>query len=457
MVGYCSARRLSDAIERYRRSPVPVHDVCRFEPSCSHYAQDALHQRSLPVALVLILGRLLRCNPLVRRGTRDPLTHGRWRPRPNAVATFLVTLALTGGVYTFAASLAEAGNIDGGCTATINGTDPSSLTENNPLVVHKGEQVVLSGRVPSSVADSGSQITSATVIRIAVVEGIFDAKTSAHHGTGPEWGGSVNVDNYLKYGAGLYRVTGVSAGTPGWSCSGKAYVLLKDGNPLTKPIGGAAAGLAVVGVAGAALSSLSRKAPEPSPTGPQAAESDLPAATTLTSGCMLAAILLVIVFGLATTGSATGAGAMAVARMPRQWAGRIWRRGHPVLGFVSGTVAGLGISVLVQQYGRWTLSITTAIAFPLLVGVLCAARAWLGHPYKMRQSSPLPPPPPGYGPPAPQGYGAVPGYVPQAPPQAYRAGPAYAPPPQYPPPPPQYPPPPPPDYGTPPLPDSPLG
>lgn len=47
--------------------------MCRFYPSCSRYAVQALQLKPLHVALVLICWRLLRCNPLCRGGY-DPVT-----------------------------------------------------------------------------------------------------------------------------------------------------------------------------------------------------------------------------------------------------------------------------------------------------------------------------------------------------------------------------------------------
>lgn len=51
---------------------------CRFTPSCSHYAAEALHTHRLPRALLLTTGRLLRCQPLCRGGS-DPVPPGPWR------------------------------------------------------------------------------------------------------------------------------------------------------------------------------------------------------------------------------------------------------------------------------------------------------------------------------------------------------------------------------------------
>lgn len=36
---------------------------CRFYPSCSHYAQQALDKYTLPSAMTKISSRLLRCHP----------------------------------------------------------------------------------------------------------------------------------------------------------------------------------------------------------------------------------------------------------------------------------------------------------------------------------------------------------------------------------------------------------
>ena len=45
---------------------------CRFVPSCSCYAEEALHTKHLPVAVWLIMWRLLRCQPLCKAGL-DPV------------------------------------------------------------------------------------------------------------------------------------------------------------------------------------------------------------------------------------------------------------------------------------------------------------------------------------------------------------------------------------------------
>lgn len=57
----------------YRRCISPfLGNHCRFYPSCSQYAQDALHQHSFFKAIYLMIRRLLRCHPF-HKGGFDPV------------------------------------------------------------------------------------------------------------------------------------------------------------------------------------------------------------------------------------------------------------------------------------------------------------------------------------------------------------------------------------------------
>jgi uncharacterized protein len=46
--------------------------ACRFEPSCSRYAEDALHRHGLVRGSRLAIGRVLRCHPW-NPGGYDPV------------------------------------------------------------------------------------------------------------------------------------------------------------------------------------------------------------------------------------------------------------------------------------------------------------------------------------------------------------------------------------------------
>ena len=57
-------------------------NCCRFTPSCSHYAQQALERHGFWKGSVLTAWRLLRCQPFCRGGY-DPVPQpGRWRNAP---------------------------------------------------------------------------------------------------------------------------------------------------------------------------------------------------------------------------------------------------------------------------------------------------------------------------------------------------------------------------------------
>ena len=45
---------------------------CRFHPTCSNYAVEAIEKKSLFVAAYLIIVRLLKCNPFFKGG-EDPV------------------------------------------------------------------------------------------------------------------------------------------------------------------------------------------------------------------------------------------------------------------------------------------------------------------------------------------------------------------------------------------------
>lgn len=382
-------------IERYRSSSLAGRADCRFTPTCSHYAEDALRARRLPVAMLLIVWRLLRCNPFMNRRVADPVHRGRrWRLRPNSLPTMFSILALSGFLVVVTAGIAEAVGVNGGCTAKLNGVDPSSLDSDHALVVKKGGYVRFVGTVPPSVKGApSSELVSNTHIDVDIVTGIGGVTSSDHPGHGPIWGGQESVDKYLKYGVGLYHVTGKATGGPGgWSCDGDAYVELKDGNPLGKPVGGGAAGVTLLGLLGVAYAS---RAPEPDPddatyigtTDAEREAEDYATADIQRSGDDFAAslgclLLIILATGLAFVGKDIGAAAFAT-RLGRKPGRRIWSRGHPILGFISGLLLGIGITVLLQQFAAWPLTIVTAIVFPVVVAVICALRARLGKAYQL--------------------------------------------------------------------------
>ena len=47
--------------------------ACRFAPSCSNYAIEALKKHGVIVGCGLVMGRLARCHPLCNKAGYDPV------------------------------------------------------------------------------------------------------------------------------------------------------------------------------------------------------------------------------------------------------------------------------------------------------------------------------------------------------------------------------------------------
>jgi putative membrane protein insertion efficiency factor len=75
------ARRLATLpIRLYRRFLSPLKPpMCRFAPTCSAYAVEAIETHGLARGLALAVWRILRCNPLCKGGFDPVPPRGRWR------------------------------------------------------------------------------------------------------------------------------------------------------------------------------------------------------------------------------------------------------------------------------------------------------------------------------------------------------------------------------------------
>lgn len=60
-------------IRSYQKiGPIILPHSCRFYPTCSHYAIDALKKHGVLKGLTMMIFRLLRCSPL-SKGGYDPI------------------------------------------------------------------------------------------------------------------------------------------------------------------------------------------------------------------------------------------------------------------------------------------------------------------------------------------------------------------------------------------------
>ena len=71
-----SARGLVGAIHLYQATLSPRLGAagvrCRFEPSCSHYAEGAIRKQGALIGSARAAWRILRCGPWTPAGTYDP-------------------------------------------------------------------------------------------------------------------------------------------------------------------------------------------------------------------------------------------------------------------------------------------------------------------------------------------------------------------------------------------------
>ena len=74
-------RLLVVLVDGYRRLVSPLlPPLCRFHPSCSAYARQALLRHGALKGTLLAAWRVLRCNPFGRGGFDPVPAKGRWRP-----------------------------------------------------------------------------------------------------------------------------------------------------------------------------------------------------------------------------------------------------------------------------------------------------------------------------------------------------------------------------------------
>lgn len=55
-------------IRLYQRTPIGSHNQCKYIPSCSNYAIDAIEYYGAFKGTLLAIWRILRCNPFSKGG-----------------------------------------------------------------------------------------------------------------------------------------------------------------------------------------------------------------------------------------------------------------------------------------------------------------------------------------------------------------------------------------------------
>ena len=407
-------RKCIASVVRYRESSrrQAHRGSCRFTPSCSTFALEALETRPLPIALASIAWRIVRCNPFVRIGTHDPVHRAKLLRRPNSARTAFATLFLGGLLVLFTSGLALGQGVGGGCSGTANGRSPAAMTFGDPLVVGEGENVQIRGQAPGGRARGKTYLSYS----IALVDGISNIDTRTElHGEGANWRGTVNVSDYLRYGSGKYRVEGTVTTTEGsYTCPVSFYVFL-DGNKIIGIVGAGMAGAGGLGVLRAARAPGpgEKEAPMFEPDSDpdeeveqreQIKEQLKPhnlANLTADSGCLIIAIIDALIIKASPTGYSgptledynrpVAPIENLILALPGAASITIWRKGRTGLGFFCGLLFGLGATVAGQQFGYWTLNPVSLFAVPVFSAIAGSVRARRGKAFKAEE---VPPPPP---------------------------------------------------------------
>lgn len=395
------------AIERYRGSELAARSrgCCRYTPTCSHYAEQALLHRALPMAVLLIVRRVLTCRARVPLGTLDPLTRRTWslrKFRAVLLLALITTFGTAGLAQAVRPALLTATTTLGGCTMTINGGTVGSFDRNHPLVVHKGQRLLVKGLAPQRFRNApeppGANTTFALEIRLIDPYAYTDKFPRAD---GFRTFDSIeNVDDYLSLGSGLYRINASASGFPvqngviaSYDCSATFYVKM-DGNDLPGLVGGA---IALAGLAGGATSGGKTDwAPEDSPPVENDPGNDFRPPDKLLvddvspdtvanqkADAFVLGCLAVIAAYLGITGGGELAMAATVGLKSSPEGRSFRRRGHPVRGFISGLLAGLGATVFMQQRGYWVLGWENAVGLPIALALLFGWRGWRGKAFRV--------------------------------------------------------------------------
>jgi len=272
-------------------------------------------------------------------------------------------------------ALGASADIVGPCSATLNGTNVAQ--NGGPIDVGSNDIVAVT---------MGSAAAEVTHLRVQMHYGPASWTVYNQDTSGRNVNKNVSVEDYARYGVGLYKVTSTATLSSGEGCSGSALVKV-SGSPLTTVAGAAAAAGVGLGVAGLAVAAglAYSKAPEPpSPyldeeaararaaqgdsIGPGKALRILTFAPCVSA--VLPAILLTILAMVTGGGGAVPLppGPARGARPRARWGIRL-----SAVGLLSGVLAGAGAVVLLQQYAvvyPSTGVIAAGLAAGLAVGIL---------------------------------------------------------------------------------------
>ena len=64
-------------IKIYQKTPISSHNKCRFTPTCSNYAIEAIEEYGSIKGTLMAIKRIIKCNPLNKHIGYDPVIKRR--------------------------------------------------------------------------------------------------------------------------------------------------------------------------------------------------------------------------------------------------------------------------------------------------------------------------------------------------------------------------------------------
>jgi hypothetical protein len=150
---------------------------------------------------------------------------------------FLLVLGLAVASWLWALAGGAAAQVSGPCTAAMNDVDVNQISTPGTAL-----EVPYDGTIKVQVESQAPVTGQKVALEFAGVRWTVWSGTD----TGTSWAHTMNIATYAKYGVGLYKVVGESAGTN--ACTGTAFVRVTGKSPLTTIAGIASAVVGVIGL-----------------------------------------------------------------------------------------------------------------------------------------------------------------------------------------------------------------
>ncbi|MFQ5471776.1 MAG: hypothetical protein ACE5FA_02665 [Dehalococcoidia bacterium] len=290
----------------------------------------------------------------------------------------LLGIALMSGVVFLSSYGTASAEIEGNCEAQFKGIDVAPLDSTSAGdAIAVAEDEIVNIVFTSSAGFASHKVT----VQFADIAGTkIEADSDDDDGGDTQWSGSVNVDDWASYGAGLYRVEGSANLSDGTQCTGAVLVDV-DKNPLTTVAGLVALGVGAVGAGSVAASTATsvlegRRASRRIKDWVTNEVEQVNLGRTYTppdrgalfgevmDGWCLFMVLPAIILTGAAMATGGGGGATGVVSLPRA----SWRPRFSVSGTIGGILLGLGGVVLRQQYGQLFPDLATVVVY-IVAGV----------------------------------------------------------------------------------------